>query len=140
MESTYKIIILIILIYSAYTDIRTRKIMMMPIYACMLVSLINMITDCSGWETIAYGALPGVVILLVSFLTRGSVGDGDAYLFIVLGMLMGIRTVLSVMTISMLAAAVFAIVNLLKGKLNKKDSFAFAPFILTGYLGVLAIA
>ena len=140
MDNTYRIVMLVLLAYSAYTDIKCREIMMIPVYACMLVGLLGPIAYGSEWKGIVYGAIPGVLMLAFSFISRGSVGEGDAYLFIVLGMLTGIRMTLDVMVVSSLTAALYSGINLLTGRLKKKDCIAFVPFVLTGYIGALIVA
>lgn len=140
MDNTYRIVLLILLLYSAYTDIKTKEIMMVPVYACILMGLLRLATNNSEWLKVIYGLIPGMLMLLFSFVSKGAIGEGDAYLFVAVGMLQGFRMAMDVMIISFLIAAVFSIGSLLLRKIKKSETIAFAPFVLTGYLGALIIA
>ena len=83
-----------------------------------------------------------VAITLAAFLCsicfKGSIGYGDIKLFIVMGLLLGMRGIWSAMFLSLFAAFVIAVCLLISKKKGRKDAVPFAPAILIGtYLSVI---
>lgn len=79
------------------------------------------------------GALIGVMVIGAILLIAGKgVGMGDAKLFLVVGMYVGIEDIFAVMTYSFIASAVMVIVLLILRKVKLKDSMPMAPFVFLG--------
>ena len=139
MDLTIEIIILILLLYSAYTDIRSREIMMLPVYICILIAIIGVIAKGDVSLMSFLGAIPGLIMLLVSHITKGALGDGDAYLILAVGLLIGLRNVTLMLMIGSTMAFVYSLFLLSIKKAGKKKTICYAPFILSGFIGVMII-
>ena len=74
-------------------------------------------------------ALPLVLIPLM--------GMGDVKLYSALGFMLGLRDLLQIACISMLAGGVYAAILLAAKKIRKKDKIAFGPFIAAAAAFVL---
>lgn len=72
-------------------------------------------------------------LALVSLLSRGALGFGDAKLFGVIGITAGAFCTYSTLLISLILAAVISVVCLLRKKMGRKDSIPFGPCIAAGY-------
>lgn len=80
-------------------------------------------------------ALPGIVMILISYLSRQGIGIGDGLMVMAIGPLLGtMETCLAVM-VAFFAAAVFSMVLLIFKAANRRKTFAFLPFLTLG-LGV----
>lgn len=138
MRETYRVMLLILLVYSAYTDIKRKEIMMIPVYMCILLSIFGMFIPNVGEQSSIIGLIPGVVILMLSYITKGAIGEGDAYLIMVVGLLTDIHMVIGVLVVSSIMASIYSLLALLIHRVHRGYSIPFAPFILSGFLGVIS--
>ena len=84
------------------------------------------------------GCLVGIVLLLIARLSREAIGYGDALMIIATGVFLGIVDNVLLILCSITAAALCSLV-LLIFKINKKqDAIPFVPFMLCGYIVLLA--
>lgn len=84
------------------------------------------------------GMAVGAALLGLSFLSRGAVGSGDALLFMVTGMFLGFLPNVLLLLLSSLFAGLTSLVLIAVKKNCKKKQIAFVPFMLAGYVAMLA--
>ena len=89
------------------------------------------------WMSIAISAIGGFLIaggmfLFCYIITKGGIGAGDVKLFSVLGLYTGSGAIFSVIFLTVLFAAVYNSINLLRKKTDLKQEIPFAPFIFWG--------
>lgn len=137
-EVIIKIILLFALFGIAWFDYRTKLIDTRWLWMVGLIGLALILsqngTDATG-QVIA-GAVPGVLLLLFSWISGESIGFGDGWLFVVTGIFLGLRKNMLLMLGTLLLAGVFAIFCLVLKKKKKSDRIALAPFVLVTYVGV----
>lgn len=75
-----------------------------------------------------------VLLALVSLVSKGALGFGDAKLFGVIGLLSGSFCTYSTLLASLIVSVVFSVINLARKKMGRKDSFPFGPCIAVGYV------
>ena len=80
------------------------------------------------------GLIPGAVLLVISFVSRGQIGVGDGGLVMMLGASLGIETVIRILTAALLLITVFSGVMLVMRKLKRKSTLPFIPFLFAGYI------
>lgn len=132
----------------AYEDVKEKRI---PnrwlLYLCLLRLLLF------GAESIFYpaaiaenfkftlggGLLCAVLLFMAYFISRHQIGMGDVKLFSVIGLYLGAAVTYFVLLASLLMAAAYTGVKLIRKKIGKKDEIAFGPFILTGTLFILVL-
>lgn len=73
--------------------------------------------------------LPGGILLLVSLLTKESIGYGDGVAVMVLGLWTGAWFTAGVLCVAVILAGLFGIGYLVMGK---RDAIPFIPFLLVG--------
>ena len=132
---------------SAYTDIRERNIYIVPLMICAAGGIMISLTAFIGYDTYSEAELfvdligpvvaATIVITTVRIFER-YVGRGDGYLVAALGVLIGNRYNLYVAIAASLFAALFAIVMTLRKKKRFAACIPFAPFVMAGYLLVMA--
>ncbi|MCF8529571.1 MAG: A24 family peptidase [Aquiluna sp.] len=125
-------------------DARTRNIpnwltlsFLVTATASVLISALFFDADPAGALLSSIACL--LVFVLLYFLARGGFGEADVKLAPGFGMLLGASS-FSAVTLWLLGtfifAGIFAAVMLLTKKLNKKDEFAFAPFMFLSALSI----
>ena len=115
------------------SDIRTKKISLLT----CLIYFIAGILLCTFFiqpdiHIIILNLIPGLFLFFVSIFTKGSIGMGDVIIFIILALYMPEICILPILFYSLLGAALFSIIFLVK-KYSGKYALPFAPFITFGY-------
>ena len=86
------------------------------------------------------GAAAGGLILFAAYvISRHGIGPGDIKLFIVIGTYIGSQRTYIVILASLLIAACYSVVKIIRKRLNVKDEIAFAPFIAVGTTIILGL-
>ena len=79
------------------------------------------------------------ILAVVSLLTKGSVGFGDAKLFGVIGIIGGSFCTYSTLLVSLVVSTIVSLVGLARKKIGRKDSIPFGPCIAAGYIITLLL-
>jgi prepilin signal peptidase PulO-like enzyme (type II secretory pathway) len=131
------------LLSAAIADILRKKIPVWLIVMGIFPVLLGIFMSLSGTDpgevpevVISHGAgaLIGASFIPVSLMTREKLGKGDALLFTVCGGAAGYEKLMILIMSAFLLGALYAAAMLAMGRLTRKSSFAFAPFILAGYV------
>ena len=75
------------------------------------------------------GMLLGAVLLLVSRLTRGQIGNGDAFILMITGLFLGIRKNMELFFLGLLLASAYAGYLIIIKHYKRKYMIAFVPFL-----------
>lgn len=148
MFKVWIFILVIILIYSSFSDIKTKQInvavLLLGIIASFFVLFIEVIFKLKTvdlyvvFSKSVMGSIPGLMILGVSKIgqhfKRQYIGEGDGYIILISGILAGLSLTLNAITVSFLLAAAYGTIQLIFLKKNKLYSFPFVPFYTLGFL------
>lgn len=138
-----EIIVGLFLIVLSVLDIKDREF---PVLSLLLLFVFLIGGQCihpfRAWSDCALGVLPGVLLLLFHYLTRGGIGLGDGLLIGILGVQLGFWENLSLLFFSLLLEVVFAgglcVKRKLAGKAFERSmTLPFVPFITCGYVFLL---
>lgn len=117
------------------TDIKFRKI---PVDILVMggigAILYHFIAQEMGWSLIAGGIGVGLLFLLISKVTGESMGYGDSWSVLILGIYLGLWGVIEVLTAAFCILAAVGILSLMFSKLSRKSTLPFLPFLTGGYL------
>ncbi len=135
-----KIFMLLFLFVAALIDYRKKEIpVYLPIVGFVPAITISIIIKSLTLLEIALGIAIGVVVLLLGKITKQAIGYGDGVVLICTGAALGFAKNLVLLVISLIiAACIGALLMFLKRK-KKKDSVAFIPFLLSGYVATIAL-
>ncbi len=86
------------------------------------------------------GMLIGIVLYIISLLSGGKIGKGDAYLVTSMGVYLGFWNNMTVLWMATIMAAAFGIILLLFLEKKKEESLPFVPFLLVSYLLFVALS
>ena len=86
-----------------------------------------------------FGVILGLVFCMLSFgfcylISKGNMGAGDVKLAVIMGMYLTGDYVVGAVVYGCILSAVFSILMLARGKMTRKDSIPFVPFL---YIGVV---
>lgn len=76
----------------------------------------------------------GLALLLISKITHEAMGYGDSMMFLVIGLVEGVNTLLSVLLASVTMAGLVGMIILLILKKDRKYEISFIPFICLSYI------
>lgn len=117
----------------ALIDLRKKEIPVIPGIACMAgIFLLRMIGQ-NQWEEWLPGVSIGLMLWIVSKISRGAVGEGDALAYMVLGPALGFLEVFEVLMISLFLAALTGSVLILCRRAGKRYAMPFLPFTAAAY-------
>lgn len=85
------------------------------------------------------GMLVGIVLYLISILSHGKVGKGDAFLVTSMGVYLGFWNNLTILWMASVMAAIFGVVACVFFQKKKEESLPFVPFLLVAYLLFLCL-
>lgn len=131
-----RIIAIVCMIILAITDIREKAVPNMLLAAFGIAAVIY--TAAQGEKnglSVLYSLIPGAILLTISLCTRESIGYGDGWAAMALGLLIGIEACFASLGIGLVLSAFFSLVLLAGHKVTGKSRLPFLPFITVG-LGV----
>jgi len=115
-------------------DLRTRKISLLPVLLLGLFAMgYRFWENESLWEVLT-GMLPGGVLLLAAWVTKESIGYGDGIVLLVVGVFCGIKKTVAILGISLILAALMAMLLLVLRRAGRKTELPFLPCLCSGYL------
>ena len=136
------IIIILYLLFCSYTDIKKRQIYIPPtLFIICLTLLFKIIYISFSLESLGLFLLsfiPGLIMLLISYITRENIGYGDSILLGLCSLCVGIWNGFFIIMTSFIYSAIFSLFLLIRGK-NSKETIPFVPFIFLGTITYLII-
>lgn len=139
MEKGIWIISGIYITVMAVADIRKKEIAVLPGAVCALGIVILQLIRQNGWKLWVPGAGIGLMLWIISRLSHGAVGEGDALVYAVMGLAVGFTANLEILMVSLFLAAVVGIGMMIGKKAGKKDTMPFIPFTAAAYILVLCL-
>lgn len=125
----FEVVVIVFLLISSYFDIKKRKIPNLIILCLLVIAVFSIIIQNKNLISYLFGMLiPSLILIVLNFLHKNFIGNGDIKLLIVTGLLIGYHANLLVFSMSCILSITFAIVykTLTKETLS---SLPFAPFI-----------
>lgn len=127
-----------VLMVCSYFDIKEKKV---PL-ACILIGIavtviINMVGKDISLVASMIGATLGILLIIMSRLTKNALGMGDALLVLMIGLGTGIYQTALALFYGLFVTAVVSAVLLCMKRVKRKTEMPFVPFLLIGYVGVI---
>lgn len=86
------------------------------------------------WDSILGAVVGFLLLLLIAVISKGGMGGGDIKLYGVLGIALGLKSVLLSFFLAALLGGIYGVVALLLGKAKRGEPIPFGPFIVIGTL------
>lgn len=126
------------LVAMAVIDRRRKEIPVLPGILCFVALVLAQVVNCKSWVQWFPGILIGLLLYLVSKVTRGAVGEGDAFVYFVTGIALGFFRNLELLVCSLFLASLFSGFLLVFHRVGKKYRIPFVPFTALAY-GVVMV-
>ena len=131
-------VLLCILGISAYQDCRSKTVCF-PFLAAsgLLGGIFLLCSDPGNGMDMLLGAGIGGIVLLLSFITRESIGRGDGLMLMVSGVFLGAEKNLELFFAALLLCGMAALFLIVMKRKERTCRIPLAPYLLAGYLFVL---
>ncbi len=129
------LLLTLFLIICSYTDIKMKEIYFKVLLPFFLTGVIA--AAVSGREAVLaalLGAAAGIALLLLSFITRGAIGEGDGLVLVVTGVFLGISENLRLLTFALFLSALFSVGAMIIKGWKRDRELPFVPFLLAAFL------
>lgn len=133
--------ILMMLGFAAAADLRKRSIPVIPVivFAAVLIGLRYLyFRQNIELTAILAGMIPGAFFFLISAVSRGAAGSGDALLILLLGLVIGFWDTGMICFLALTLCGLSGLGMMVMGKAGKKTQLPFVPFLLTAYVLLVA--
>lgn len=134
MSTIINVIYVIILACVAWQDYKTRIIrnkFHIIIFSLAIVQML-LISEYRITDRLIGMLAVSAPMLLLTLLIPGAFGGGDIKLMAASGFFLGMRLILCAMILAIIAGSVYGIIMLKNRKRDRKDQFAFGPFLAIG--------
>lgn len=136
IDGIYNIIALVFLGVCAVFDIRKKEIpiiiIILGIIAALGVNVWKLFMGRADAADLSLSLCPGLLFLLISFVTKEKIGYGDGLILIASGLWFGFYGCLFILCLGMLFSSIFSILLLVLHRADRNSSLPFVPFLLIG--------
>lgn len=133
IELIIRILTGLYLVWMTVSDIRRKQIPLLPGIICAVVVTALQIygnTEVTEWVS---GILIGVFLYAACIASRGQIGRGDAFVYLITGLALGFAVNLELLLISLIFASVAALYLLVIKRTSGKYKIPFVPFTAVAY-------
>lgn len=132
-------ILFLFLLICAVWDLRHKAI---PLWVCLgglaSTAVWQFFTREMDMAGILGGILIGIFLLAAGTITKGQIGSGDGIVFIITGIVLGMRDNFLLLSGSLMISFLFSILLIFLKKINLKTRLPFLPFVFIAYVIELA--
>ena len=135
IKSVRFVLVFIVLVIEAVKDFR-KKELDIPVLGILVVAAMVMIflgKDISVLNAII-GLAEGLLLILVSVMTKGQIGMGDGILLAACGLMLGGKDNMVMFFFACLSSAIVSVLIMIIKKADKKTTIPFVPFMIPGFL------
>ena len=122
------------MVVMSIVDIKKRQVSLKMLIPFGLAVICWRIFQGAGFGELLAGLVPGVLCLLLSYVTEESIGTGDGLVLCALGIFCGIKAAVAILGMALVLSAVWAMVLLIFKKAGRKTELPFLPCLSIGYL------
>lgn len=121
-------------------DLRKKQVSSLPILVLAAAGCVLSVIsgDWDSWKVLIR-FLPGGMAFLLAWLTRESIGYGDAWILLCMGCFLTETQMMSLCMIALTLSGLFALYLMLVRRKSRKTQIPFVPFLLAGYGIILLI-
>jgi leader peptidase (prepilin peptidase)/N-methyltransferase len=131
----YHIVTLAFLTVNSITDLKNKRVYLVVSVAFAIAGIIvNIIFRRHSLISILLSLGIGVILIIISKVTREAIGMGDGIIILVLGVLNGAYENLLISLYGFLISFLVSAFLLITRKFGRKDKIPFIPCLLAGYI------
>ena len=135
------IFVFIVLLIEAVTDFKKKEVnIVLPILlTAAALAMLILGKDISVLNTLI-GIAEGVLLILISVMTKGQIGMGDGILLAACGFMLGGKDNFLMFFFACLCSAVVSGLIMIFKKADKKTKIPFVPFMIPGFLSMVFLS
>lgn len=137
-QIVFSVIIGVYLIGMAVIDWKNKEIPLWPGVLCLGSLTLGQFISGQDWRFFLSGACVGVFLYIISRLSRGGIGEADALVYSITGLLLGFYHNMELLLISLFMAAIVGGYLMIVRHVGRKYKIAFVPFTALAY-GVVVL-
>ncbi|MDO4322999.1 MAG: prepilin peptidase [Lachnospiraceae bacterium] len=119
----------------SYTDIRYRRIYGWSLILYCFMAIVGHVFDKrAGAADLAAGLLPGIICIVISWISRQSIGYGDSILVTICGISLGLMDCLQLLFTAFFLSGLYGLILIVVLKKSRKYDMPFVPFLFLGVL------
>lgn len=117
------------------TDIRQRRIYKSVVWGYLFLTLLGHVRNGTlSPETVLGGMVPGILCLMISWISRQGLGYGDSLLIAVCGISIGEKICAGLVLAAFFWSGIWALFLFRFARTNRKREMPFMPFLMLGML------
>lgn len=130
-----------LLYISVITDVHDKTLPIeyyLSIIPVLLVKIL-VIPESFFGKDLMFNTITIIVLVVIGYIFRASLGFGDIFLFITMTMLLGYGVTIVLILMALVLTSVLGLIMIAMRKANRRTQLPFTPFILFGYIVYLLI-
>lgn len=128
------------LIINTAFDIKNRRISIPSVILMGIAGLgWRLASSQLVWMDLVVSLLPGVIALMIAMVARQSIGFGDVWMLLGMGLVLGSEEMICSVLFAMILTGVYAIILICVFHKGRKYEIAFVPFLMAGFFLTLAV-
>ncbi|MBQ7615781.1 MAG: prepilin peptidase [Butyrivibrio sp.] len=138
----FELSVIAVLAVASITDIRRKEVPIWEVLACMAISAIRaagLFIQGNANAELILSVLPGLAVLVLSYVTRQGIGYGDGLMLVSLGPALGLGRLGMGLLVAFFSCSVISGILLFTKKAARSTRIPFIPFITIG-MGVSLFA
>lgn len=121
-------------------DIRKKQIEVTEIIIFSIIAVvIHMITGEQSIGNMLLGVIPGLILVGLSFLTKGKIGLGDGIIVSASGLFLGLQKNVELFLTGLVLCGIWALALIVIRKKKGSYEIPFVPFLLAAYMEMLIV-
>lgn len=128
------IVALCIVFVSVYRDIRQHRINIYLLIAGSFLAVVTRVMTDAPLKEGVVGCIPGILFLICGYMTRHAIGYGDGWMFMIIGMCLGIQESVLVLSICLILIAIYGLFMMVVRKKTRKTAVAVMPWLFFSLL------
>jgi len=136
-----RLFLLVVLLYFSYTDIKKREVNIIALFFFGIIQFILTVIagkvlnkDVSYFINVITGVLPGILVIIISKLSSGKIGEGDGYIIGYVGLFSGLIQCINVLLYGSCVQLFYSLYLVFFRNKKLSDSMPMVPFITLGYV------
>lgn len=122
------------------TDLKIKKVYQSVCIVNYTVAVIvRLVLSQMPFKSFVEGIALSGVLLIISVLTKQSIGYGDIWVILALTAILKVQYVVEILVLSLFICCIFSLILLLIKRVNMKSRLPFVPFLLVSNLFLAAM-
>lgn len=136
-----KLMVLVALVICSYEDLKNKSIHTSWLLILAAAGILWRLFA-GQWQLagILSAMVPGFFVWLLSIITKGSIGEGDGMMLMIIGIILGGSCAFRIFLYALFLSGGYALFLFVIRKKSRKHEMAFVPFMLVAFTGEILLS